>query len=263
METIQVDAIEVRYEISGDGEPVICLHANPFVDWYLPLLERMPDYAMLRYTRRPLEDTPLSIASDATTCRQLAKLLGWDRSHVIGHSAGALTALQLAVDAPGLVHTLSLLEPAVSSPSNGDAPGGDDPFAAIVQAHAAGDYETATERFLTLVCGSGSRPILERAVPGAFEHAVEACEFFFRAEVPSILQYVFTPELAARVSAPVLNVVGERSEPGFIRGADSVQSWFPHAERFTLPGATHFLMVEQPDHMAAELRRFLRAHPIE
>jgi len=73
----------------------------------------------------------------------------------------------------------------------------------------------------------------------------------------------FTPEVAARVTARVLNVVGERSEPGFIRGADSVQSCFPHAERFTLPDATHFLMVEQPDDMAAELRRFLRAHPIK
>jgi pimeloyl-ACP methyl ester carboxylesterase len=153
-----------------------------------------------------------------------------------------------------------------SAPSNGNAPPiGDDPFAAIGQAYAAGDYETATERFLTAVCGSGSRPILERAVPGAFEHAVEACEFFFRAEVPSInaaMESVLIAERAASVTAPVLNVVGERSEPGFRRGADSVQSLFPHAERFTLADATHFLMVEQPDLMAAALRRFLRANPI-
>jgi pimeloyl-ACP methyl ester carboxylesterase len=266
METIEVDAVEVRYEISGDGEPVVCIHANPFVDWYLPLIERMPGYAMLRYTRRPVDDTPLSVAADAATCRHLAKHVGWERSHVIGHSAGALTAVQLAADAPDLVHSLSLLEPAVASPSNGNTTSGDDPFVAIIEAIAAGDYETATERFLTAVCGHGSRPILERAVPGAFEHAVEACEFFFRAEVPAInaaMASVFTPELTASVTASVLNVVGERSEPGFIRGADSVQSWFPHAERFTLPDATHFLMVEQPDRMAAELRRFLRAHPIK
>ena len=43
METIEVDAVEVHYEISGCGEPVVCLHANPFVDWFLPLIERMPD----------------------------------------------------------------------------------------------------------------------------------------------------------------------------------------------------------------------------
>ena len=38
----------------------------------------MPDYAMLRYTRRPLDDTPLSVADDAATCRQLARHLGRD-----------------------------------------------------------------------------------------------------------------------------------------------------------------------------------------
>ena len=202
METIELDAVEVRYEVSGDGEPVICLHANPFVDWYLPLVERMPDYAMLRYTRRPLDDAPLTVGSDATTCRQLAEHLGWDQSHVIGHSAGALTAVQVAVDAPDLVHTLSLLEPAVAAPADSETASGPDPFAAIIQAYVAADYETATELFLTAVCGRGSRPILERAVPGAFEHAVEACEFFFGAEVPAInaaMASVFNPELAAIV----------------------------------------------------------------
>jgi pimeloyl-ACP methyl ester carboxylesterase len=67
-------------------------------------------------------------------------------------------------------------------------------------------------------------------------------------------------ELAARITAPVLNVVGERSGPGFVRGAETVQSWFPHAERCTLPNATHLLMAEQPDAMAAEIARFFDSH---
>ena len=149
METIQVGDTEVRYEVRGEGEPVICLHANPFVDRYLPLFERMPGYAFLRYSRRPLDDAPLSIARDAATCRQLADHVGWERAHIIGHSAGALTALQLAVDAPELVHTLCLLEPAVPSPSSdGDGTGDEDPFVPILQAYVAGDYEAAMERFL-------------------------------------------------------------------------------------------------------------------
>ena len=184
-----------------------------------------------------------------------------DARHIVGHSAGALPALQLALDAPDLVHTVCLLEPAVPSPSNRASSG--DPFAPIVEAYLAGDFETATERFLVLVCGAGSRSILEAAVPGAFEHAIEACDFFFRAEVPAIMGYSFTPDMAAGISAPVLNVVGERTEPGFVQGADAVQSWFPHAQRFTLLDATHFLMVEQPEAMAAELRRFLSANAIE
>src|SRR5690349_623288 len=118
MITVEVGAMQVRYEVIGEGQPVVLLHANPFVDWYLPLIACMPDYAFLRYTRRPSDERPLSAAADAATCRQLVEVVGWDRAHVVGHSAGALCALQLALDAPDVVHTLSLLEPAVASPSN-------------------------------------------------------------------------------------------------------------------------------------------------
>jgi pimeloyl-ACP methyl ester carboxylesterase len=269
MDTLELADTTVRYEVRGDGDPVLLLHANPFVDWYLPVIERMPHYSFVRYTRLPRDDTPLSMARDAETCAQLAEHLGWGRAHVVGHSAGALAALHLAVDAPDLVHTLSLLEPAAASPSgNQSEHDDDDPFAPIVEAYARGDNETATERFLELVCGAGSRAVLEQAVPGAFEHAVQACDFFLQVEAPAILegaralQDVSTKELAKRVKAPVLNVVGERSKPGFVDGARTVQGWFPHAERFTLPGATHLLMVEQPDAMTAELLRFFEAHPL-
>jgi pimeloyl-ACP methyl ester carboxylesterase len=262
METAKIGNTEVRYEVRGDGDPVICLHANPFVEWYLPLIDAMPGYSFLRYTRRPLDDEPLTVRRDAATCQQLANHLGWGRAHIVGHSAGALPSLQLAIDAPNLVRTLCLLEPAVPSPSSdGGMPDGASPLAPILEAYAAGDYESAIERFLVLVCGNGSRVVLEGAVPGAFNQAVQACEFFFRSEVPSMMQYEFGAELAAGITAPVLNVVGERTEPGFVHGAEAVQSWLPNAERFVLPDASHLLMVEQPDAMATELVRFFEAHP--
>ena len=137
-----------------------------------------------------------------------------------------------------------------------------------MEAYARGDNETAIERFLDLVCGAGSRAVLEQAVPGTFEHAVQACDLFLRVEAPAILEaaragrQAFTKELGERVKAPVLNVVGERSRPGFVEGARAVQMWFSSAERFTLPDATHLLMVEQPDAMTAELLRFFEAHPL-
>ena len=210
MNTLDLADTTVRYEVCGDGDPVMLLHANPFVG--------MPHYSFVRYTRLPRDDTPLSMARDAATCAQLAEHLGWERAHVVGHSAGALAALQLAVDAPDFVHTLCLLEPAVASPST-DQPEheGDNPFAPIMEAYARGDHETAIERFLELVCGAGSRAVLEQAVPRAFEHAVQACDLFLRVEAPAILESAeFTKELAERVKAPVLNVVGERSKSGFV-----------------------------------------------
>jgi pimeloyl-ACP methyl ester carboxylesterase len=54
----------------------------------------------------------------------------------------------------------------------------------------------------------------------------------------------------------VLNVLGEQSAPRFAEGADLVQGWFPDAQRYTLPGAGHLLMVQNPADLGQRLREF-------
>jgi pimeloyl-ACP methyl ester carboxylesterase len=41
------------------------------------------------------------------------RILNIDRAHIVGLSYGGLVALQLAIDASDMVHSLSLLEPAL------------------------------------------------------------------------------------------------------------------------------------------------------
>jgi pimeloyl-ACP methyl ester carboxylesterase len=63
---------------------------------------------------------PFSIAQQAADCRALLRGLGNDRAHVVGHSSGGVIALQLALAAPEVVHSLVLLEPALMEvPSGG------------------------------------------------------------------------------------------------------------------------------------------------
>ncbi len=58
-------------------------------------------------------------AQQAADCRRLLEVLGADRAHLVGHSYGGAIALQLATDAPDLVQTLALLEPALMVGSSG------------------------------------------------------------------------------------------------------------------------------------------------
>ena len=67
---------------------------------------------------------------------------------------------------------------------------------------------------------------------------------------------------AARVTQPVLNVLGAESAPRFVEGSELVQSWFPHAERLSVPGAGHLLMVQNPSAIARGLDDFVSRHPI-
>src|SRR5207249_2508012 len=56
---------------------------------------------------------PASIADQVADCRALLEHLGVKQTHVAGHSLGGVIALQLALDAPTLVQSLALMEPAL------------------------------------------------------------------------------------------------------------------------------------------------------
>ena len=121
MDRAVVDGTTLEYEDSGVGEPVVCIHGAFIADSFRPLLSEssLADrYRLISYRRRGyVHSSPtgktVSLAEEAGDCRRLLSHLGVGRAHVVGHSFGGAIALQLALDAPQLVHTLSLLEAAL------------------------------------------------------------------------------------------------------------------------------------------------------
>jgi pimeloyl-ACP methyl ester carboxylesterase len=262
VERIEIDGTEIRYEVRGQGggEPVVFVHASPFVEWYLPLIDWLPGLATLHYHRRPpqLPDggfAPLTVAADAATCAGLLDHLGWASAHVVGHSYGAIVALQLARDAPDRVRTLTLLEPAARGVST--SPEAAAALGPVFAAYRNGDRAAAVDLFLGIVCGAGYRAGLERVLPGGFATAVARADVFFQAEMPAIGGWRFGPDDAARVTAPVLNVRGTDTAPRFVEASDLVQAWFPHAEEHWQADTGHFLMLQRPEEVAKGLLAFL------
>jgi pimeloyl-ACP methyl ester carboxylesterase len=256
---LDFDDIRLSYELRGGGERVLLVHATAFVSWYRPLVERLTDLSTLRYRRHlvPPEEAgfrPLTVAEDAAACARLLDHVRWPTAHVVGHSYGALVALQLAIDAPSLVRSVVLLEPAARGVSSST-----EVVAAlqpIIAAYKSGDTAAAVDEFLRHVCGDGYREVLEAAVPGAFDEALGEADLFFQAEMPAVQRWSFGPDDAKLVSQPVLNVGGEHSVPRFVEASELVQSWFPHAERLTVPDAGHLLMVQNPTAVANGLIEF-------
>jgi len=58
-------------------------------------------------------------------------------------------------------------------------------------------------------------------------------------------------------------VQGAESVPRFKEGGELVQSWFPGAERLSVPRAGHLLMVQNPTAVAHGLADFVSRHPID
>jgi pimeloyl-ACP methyl ester carboxylesterase len=265
VERVELDDLELTYWLGGDGERVVLVHASAFVSWYVPLLEQLTDYSTLRY-RRQVQPTdgggyrPLTVGDDAATCTRLMDHVGWPTAHVVGHSYGALVAIQLAMCAPERVGSIALLEPAARGVSTSEQIAA--ALRPVIAAYQSGDRSGAVDGFLRHVCGDGYREALDREIPGAFGEAVDAADLFFQSEMPAVQQWSFAAGDAQRITCPVLNVLGAGSAQRFVEGAELVQSWFPEAEHLTVPEAGHLLMVQNPTALADGLIDFFSRHPM-
>jgi pimeloyl-ACP methyl ester carboxylesterase len=119
MERARTDGAELEYEVSGRGEPAVFIHGAFIADTFRPLLAEPSlagRYRLILYHRRGYAGSsrasgPVSVARQAADCRALLRHVGVKRAHVVGHSYGGIVALQLALDVPGVAHSLALLEP--------------------------------------------------------------------------------------------------------------------------------------------------------
>jgi pimeloyl-ACP methyl ester carboxylesterase len=200
----RVDGVELEYEVLGAGEPVVLIHAGVCANWFAPLLEepalrdghRIVSYHRAGYAGSEPVDGGLSIARQATQCAALMRHLGIGRAHVVGHSSSAAMAIQLALDAPDTVLSLSLLETALLTVPSG-------PYAGeAIGRYRAGDRAGAVDTWMRGVCGPDYRVTLERAIPGAFDQAVADLDTFLGQELPALRDWPFTEQEAARVPQP-------------------------------------------------------------
>lgn len=198
----------------------------------------------------------------AADCRALLRHRGVARAHLVGHSFGGCVALQLALEAPELVHSLALLEPGLMVGASAQA------YRAALergrQRYREAGAPVAVDEFLE-ARWPGYRARLGQVRPGAVEQAVADAATWFEREVPGALRWTFGEAEAQRVAQPTLSVLGERSEalwPRFGETHRLLLAWLPRAEGYVLPGAMHFLQVENPRDLAGALAAFFARHPL-
>ena len=270
MQSVRVNGMQLEYQETGSGEPVLLI--SPVVaDGFLPLVSEQvlaDRYRLITYHKRGWAGSthtpaPVSIADHAADAAALLGHLGVRRAHVAGHSSRAAVALQLAIDRPEIVHSLSLLErPLLSVPG---AAGFLQKAGPAFEAYAAGQHETAVAAFMSAVSGlewDACRAVLDERVPGAVPQAIKDADTFFGIELPALSAWTFGAEQAAAISQPVLSVLGTDTEPLWVEVAGLLRSWFPRVEDCTIDGAGHLLHMQRPEPVAACLAAFLGGHPL-
>src|SRR5713101_302694 len=259
MQRAAFDGIELEYELTGHGDPVLLIHGSHVARSYLELSaqpELTDRYTLIRYHRRGhLGSTPpggpMSIANQADDARGLLDYLGVTRAHVVGHSSGGTIALQLAADAPDRIQSLVLMEPAVLQVPRAEAVKELDAYAE--ERHRQGVWEAAEDLFLG---DPRDRASLARSVPGGIEQALRDMDTYFSVEMPAVDTWDFDAVDAKRIAGPVLYVLGGDTQPLYVEILDLIRQWLPQTERAVIPGATHLLHMQQPATVAGELRQF-------
>ena len=271
MQRARVDGAELEFEVTGTGEPVLLIDGAFIAEAFAPLCAEPAvnsRYCLVRYHRRGYAGSspvraPFSLGEQAADCRALLRHIGIARAHIVGHSSGGVIALRLALDAPEVVHSLVLLEPALL-----DVPSGPlltEALEPVLERDGAGDKEGATDGFIRWAIGSDYRAWLDWLIPGAFQQSVADAGTFFGIELPSMKERYFTREDARRITQPVLGVLGGESAsiwPGWNEVQERLRDWLPQTEPFVLAGANHALEERDPRGVADAMTLFLARHPM-
>ena len=242
-------------EIAGDGTPVICIHglggtSNSFTP-------QMPALATMRAIRPDLPcsgrsaniEKP-SIGGFAAGIARLADMLGVKSAHFIGHSLGTVICQHLAVERPELVRSLTLIG-ALSEPGQlaRDAlrqraaaarSGGMTEIAEAIAQNAM----AADRRSRNPVAAAFLRETIMRQCPEGY---ARTCEALAEANAAN----------HQRIRCPVLIVNGEDDVVAQPSVARELAERISGARAIILPRCGHWVTIERPDEINAELRRFL------
>jgi 3-oxoadipate enol-lactonase/4-carboxymuconolactone decarboxylase len=159
------------------------------------------------------------------------------------------------------VRSLVLIEPALVAGESAEAYRSS--LASATERVRHGSPEVLVDAFLRARWPE-YREHLDDVVPGALERAVADAGAAFAGDLPALLAWEFTPQLARRIEQPVCCVLGGASatlSPRFEETQRLLLDWLPHAEAAVVPGATHLMQLEQPAATAEAIASFLDRQP--
>ncbi len=119
MPSVRINDINLYYEVSGEGPPLTFIHGlgSSARDWEAQVAEFAKRYMVITFDlrghgRSDKPPGPYRMQMFAADTAGLLKTLGLEAAHVVGLSLGGGVAFQLAVDTPGLVKTLVIVNSA-------------------------------------------------------------------------------------------------------------------------------------------------------
>lgn len=200
---------------------------------------------------RSAGDALPSVEALADWLRDVMNAAGVAETSVVGHSLGALAALEYAARNPDRVRRLALLGPAVPMAVSDDllaaAARNDHVAYELINgwSFSAGAQLGGNEAPGMWMTGSAMR-LLERSRDGVLSTDLLACH-----------RYANGLAAAAAVRCPTLAILAARDVMAPVRNAQALVAALSDVKQVTLPDTGHSMMAERPGDVLDALRPFL------
>ncbi|HEX7169955.1 MAG TPA: alpha/beta hydrolase [Rubrobacter sp.] len=263
--TAKVNGAHIYYEVVGEGEPLVLVHAG-IADsrmWEGQISAFADHYAVIRYDLRGFGGTemvegPFSHHEDL---RGLLNFLGLDRVHLVGCSMGGGAVLDFALEYPHRVGNLVLVGSAVG----GFRPDFDPPkeWDDIVYADEAGDLEFVSELEVRMWVDGPERTPEDVEAP--IRDLVREMNLIALQNEATGLGEEWEPEPPAAdrlhdVHAPTLLIVGDEDQPRIFAAADLLERELPNVRKALMHGTAHLPNMERPEEFNRLTLNFLQDH---
>lgn len=263
VKSMEVNGTILHYIEKGTGTPVVFVHGSfgDYRTWHYQIEPFSEKYLAISYSKRyrcpnkEAADTSIhSIGNDVEDLTAFIKAIDAGPVHLVGHSAGAYTALVVAIEHPELVKDLVLGEPPVWELTVGDSLGQAlmkkamaEIFVPALQAFKNNEDEKATKIFLDGVTGKQnfleSLPSVDRKIM-MDEIATEKNDFLSEGD-PEYKQ-PFTESDIRKLTIPVLLVSGANTPRWLSHLTDRLAAVLPNDERVVLSNTSHGLEFTNP-----------------
>lgn len=241
----------------GLGRPILVLHGGMGeLSTWAPVTDRLRDrFRTVRLHRRQYRlDVPrkVTMPDEVADVRAVAATL--DRPLLVGHSSGAVLALEALVADPGLYSAAVLYEP----PLVLDKPLGGDAQPRARAALAAGRPGTAFAIFLRDVVGMRGPMTLVARIGMNVRASVIAPRVERQLDDNDAIDALGNRlEAYAKIDVPVLLLVGDRSPEHLHTRTEALRRVLPHARRLTMHGQGHTAQESAPDRVAGAIAQFM------
>jgi pimeloyl-ACP methyl ester carboxylesterase len=259
--------------VQGRGDPtVLCLHSSTgsHAQWR-GLANTLAEHARVvsvdfhGHGRSPVwpADVPVTLQVDA---RAADRALGEaapdaDGVHLVAHSYGAAVALQMALDHPSRIRSLTLYEPVAFGLLHG-APGAGEALAEIeaiadevALLTAQGERAAAAEAFVDYWGGRGAWQQMGEAQRDAVQVRITAIPRHFAA----LFRARWTAQELRNLRMPTLLMHGGRTRASARRVAEVLAGALPGVHRHELPEAAHLGPMTHEAAVNAEVSLHLKA----